>query len=146
MAHIQLQAQKTDKSVIYRVWRTMQLQKSTEESHMQKNFMKLFVRSMKRTSRMLGTRRRLKRYKMSRCHVSNTYTACAQLQSLYHGVPRSIVEKFVSLCSSCQLRKPQLSTAPLKPIIANGFFCRLEVHIIVYCICTCRGDLDWGWL
>ena len=63
----------------------------------------------------------------------NTYTACAQLQSLYHVVPISVVEKFVSLC---QLRKPQLSTAPLKPILANGFFCRLQVHIIVYCICS----------
>ena len=92
---------------------------------------------------MLGTRRHLKRYKMSRW-PSNTYTACAQLQSLYHGVPRSMVEKFVSLCPSCQLRKPQLSTAPLKPILANGFFCRLQVYIIY--ICTCRGDLDWGWL
>ena len=66
----------------------------------------------------LGTRRHLKRYKLSRCNVSNT---CAQLQSLYYGVPRSVVEKFASLCPSCQLRKPQLSTAPLKPIIANSF-------------------------
>ena len=78
--------------------------------------------------------------------------ACAQLQSLYHGIPRSVVEKFVSLCPSCQLRKPQLSTAPLKPIIANG----LQVHIIAClpyicthnclpytCICTCRGDCGW---
>ena len=60
------------------------------------------------------------------CLLLNMYS-CAQLQSLYHGIPRSVVEKFVSLCPSCQIRKPQLSTPPLKPIIANGFFCRLQV-------------------
>ena len=31
---------------------------------------------------------------------------------VYHGIPRSVVEKFVSLCPSCQLQKPQLSTPP----------------------------------
>eukprot|EP00731_Ephydatia_muelleri_P011035 Em0005g1621a len=43
--------------------------------------------------------------------------------------------KFVSLCPSCQLRKPQLST-PLKPIIANGFFLQiasiLNTHVFPY--------------
>ena len=43
--------------------------------------------------------------------------------------------KFVSLCPSCQLRNPQLSTPPLKPIIANGFFCRLQVSRIVLTLC-----------
>ena len=43
---------------------------------MQKNIMKSFARSMKRTSCMLGTRRHLKRYKSnSQVHI---YTACAQ--------------------------------------------------------------------
>ena len=95
---------------------------------MLKNSMKSFVMSMKRMCYMVGTRRRLKRYGVMSpmCLLLNMYS-CAQLQSLYHGIPRCVVEKFVSLCPSCQLRKPQLSTPPLKPIIANGFFCRLQV-------------------
>ena len=30
----------------------------------------------------------------------------SSVAELYHGIPRSVVEKFVSLCPSCQLRKP----------------------------------------
>ena len=94
---------------------------------------------------MLGTRRHLKKYGVMLSRISYCVCiACAQLQSLYHGIPRSVVEKFVSLCPSCQLRKPQLSTAPLKPIIANGFFCRLQVHIIVCLIYVHVGETVAG--
>ena len=48
---------------------------------------------------------------------------------MYHGIPRSVVEKFVSFCSSCQLRKRQLTTAPLHPIVACGFLSQLQVHV-----------------
>ena len=101
---------------------------------------------MKRTCCMLGTRRHLKRYGV----MSSTYQllyillVLSQLQSLYDGIPRSVLEKFVSLCPSCQLRKPQLSTAPLKPIIANRFFCRLQVHIIVCLIYVHVGETAAG--
>ena len=63
--------------------------------------------------------------------------ACAQLQSLYHGIPKSVVEKFVFLCPSCQLRKPQLSTA--KPIIANGFF----LFFSQFAIASIFGNTSW---
>ena len=86
---------------------------------------------------MLGTSRHLKRYGVMSSTYQLLYMYClcsvAEFVSWY---PRSVVEKFVLLCPSCQLRKPQLSTAPLKPIIANGFFCRLQVHIIVGLICV----------
>ena len=50
-----------------------------------------------------------------------------QLQTCYRYVPRSVVQKYVSLCPTCQLKKPQSVKAPLKPIIANGFLSRLQV-------------------
>ena len=62
-------------------------------------------------------------------NVDNGY--CVQLHSMYHGIPRSAVEKFVSMCPSCQLRKPQVSSGPLRPIIAHGSFCRLQVYVIL---------------
>ena len=51
-----------------------------------------------------------------------------QISSMYYGVPRSAVIKFTSLCASFQLRQPQISRAPLKPIIAKGFLSRLQVR------------------
>ena len=46
---------------------------------------------MKRMCYMVGTRRRLKRYGVMSpmCLLLNMYS-CAQLQSLYHGIPRKI--------------------------------------------------------
>ena len=52
-----------------------------------------------------------------------------KVQSMYHGIPRSVVEEFVRLCPTCQLRKPQQATAPLKPILASGFMSRLQVFL-----------------
>ena len=38
-----------------------------------------------------------------------------QLQICYRYVPRSVVQKYISLCSTCQLKKLQSMKAPLKP-------------------------------
>ena len=62
-------------------------------------------------------------------NVNNGY--CVQLHSMYHGIPRNAVEKVVSMCPSCQLCKPQVSSGPLRPIIAHGFYCRLQVCVIL---------------
>ena len=67
---------------------------------------------------------------------------------MYYGIPRTVVEKYVSLCAGCQLKKPQVTSAPLKPIIAKGFFSRLQVSASVggaleaygsrhVCVCMC---------
>ena len=37
--------------------------------------------------------------------------------------------KFVELCLTCHLRKPQTNRAPLKPIISSGFMCRGQVIV-----------------
>ena len=52
-----------------------------------------------------------------------------QVQSLYSYLPRSVVEKYVSLCSTCSLRKPQATKPPLRPIVANGLFSRVQVNL-----------------
>ena len=49
---------------------------------------------------------------------------------MYYGVPRSVVVKFTMMCPTCQLRQPQQTRAPLKPIIANGFMSRLQVELM----------------
>ena len=41
---------------------------------------------------------------------------------MYYGIPRSVVEVFVSLCDVCQKKKTQHNHAPLKPIMSNNFF------------------------
>ena len=63
------------------------------------------------------------------CQLRRPYI---QVQSMYYGVPRSVVEKFVSLCATCQLRRPQVTTGPLKPIVANVFLSRLQVCILYF--------------
>ena len=107
--------------------------------------MKSFVRSTKRTCCVLGTRRHLKRYGVMSSTYQLLYTYClcsvAEFISWYS---KKCGRKICSLCPSCQLRKPLLSTAPLKPIIANGFFCRLQVHIIVSLIYVHVGETVAG--
>lgn len=44
-----------------------------------------------------------------------------QIANMYYGIPRSVVKKFTSLCTTCQLRQPQITKPPLQPIIAVGF-------------------------
>ncbi|KAL5505829.1 hypothetical protein EMCRGX_G007339 [Ephydatia muelleri] len=53
-----------------------------------------------------------------------------EVQSLYSYIPRVVVEKYVSLCSTCSLRKPQHTKAPLRPIIADGLFSRIQIDLI----------------
>ena len=53
-----------------------------------------------------------------------------QVQSMYCGIPRSVVLEFVKACTTCQLRRPQRVSAPLKPILALGFMSRLQVFIV----------------
>ncbi len=43
-------------------------------------------------------------------------------------VPRSAIDKYVSLCLVCHIRKPQTTRAPLKPIISSGFMTRGQVN------------------
>ena len=47
---------------------------------------------------------------------------------MYSHLPRSVVKKYVSLCPTCILRKPQLMKPPLKPIVTNGLFSRVQVN------------------
>ena len=51
-----------------------------------------------------------------------------QVMTIYYGILRSVVLKFTSMCTTCQLRQPQAVKAPLKPIIAHGFLSRLQVR------------------
>ena len=54
---------------------------------------------------------------------------CIQISSMYYGIPRSIVEAFVSMCNVCQQKKPQHNQAPLRPIISHNFLSRLQVSM-----------------
>ena len=48
---------------------------------------------------------------------------------MYYGIPRSIVEAFVSMCDVCQQKKSQHNQAPLRPIISHNFLSRLQVSM-----------------
>ena len=59
----------------------------------------------------------------------------------YECLPRSAVQKFVSLCPLCNTQKVQRNQASLKPIIASGFTARRHtVCGVVYCI-----DITQNW-
>eukprot|EP00731_Ephydatia_muelleri_P021616 Em0014g207a len=62
-------------------------------------------------------------------HAGSTKTF-AKVQSLYSHVPRSVVEHFIKLCETCSLRVPQKTKPPLRPIVANGFFSRVQIDLI----------------
>ena len=53
----------------------------------------------------------------SKGHIGTKKTL-AEVGKLYDCVPRSAVDKFVSLCLVCRLRKRQTTRAPLKPILS----------------------------
>ena len=53
-----------------------------------------------------------------------------QVQSMYCGLPQSVVLEFVKACTTCQLCRPQRVSAPLKPILALGFMSQLQVFIV----------------
>ena len=48
----------------------------------------------------------------------------------YYGISRSVIQKFTSLCPTCQRSAPQTSRPPLRPIIADGFLHRIQVDLI----------------
>ena len=54
-----------------------------------------------------------------------------ELGKLYDCVPRSAVDKYVSLCLMCHMRKPQTTRAPLKPILSSGFMTRGQVQKLI---------------
>lgn len=50
-----------------------------------------------------------------------------QILSNYDGIPRICVEEFCRLCPTCSCKKPQITRAPLKPIISKRFHVRGQV-------------------
>ena len=59
---------------------------------------------------------------------------------MYYGIPRSLVEVFVSMCHVCQKKKSQHNQAPLKPIISNNFLSRLQVSNLYYIAIAIRNN------
>ena len=52
------------------------------------------------------------------------------VQYLYeYLLPRSVVKIYNKLCQICSVRKPQATKPPMKPIVANGLFSRIQVAI-----------------
>eukprot|EP00731_Ephydatia_muelleri_P004943 Em0002g1119a len=64
------------------------------------------------------------------CLHAGSKKTFAKVQSLYSHVPRSVVEHFIKLCETCSLRVPQKTKPPLRPIVANGFFSRVQIDLI----------------
>eukprot|EP00731_Ephydatia_muelleri_P030186 Em0021g709a len=64
------------------------------------------------------------------CLHAGSKKTFAKVQSLYSHVPRSVVEHFIQLCETCSLRVPQKTKPPLRPIVANGFFSRVQIDLI----------------
>ena len=58
-------------------------------------------------------------------------TPCRPAPGFNRLLPRSVVQKYVSLCTTCQLKKPQSVKAPLRPILAKAFLSRLQVSIFL---------------
>ena len=56
----------------------------------------------------------------SKRHIGTKKTL-EEVGKLYDCLPRSAVDKYVSLCLVCHMRKPQTTRAPLKPLVPSGF-------------------------
>eukprot|EP00731_Ephydatia_muelleri_P013704 Em0007g1014a len=54
----------------------------------------------------------------------------AEVQKTYDCLPREAVQYFCNTCSICQLKQPQNSTAPLRPIVSSGFLTRCQIDLI----------------
>ena len=50
-----------------------------------------------------------------------------QVSSNYEGIPRLCVYEYCKLCPICCCKKPQLTRAPLKPIVSKRFHGRGQV-------------------
>jgi len=53
-----------------------------------------------------------------------------QCELHYYGIPRSYVQEFCKTCPTCQLKAPQKSQAPLRPIVESEFLRRVQVDLI----------------
>ena len=51
----------------------------------------------------------------------------SQIQEVYKNVPRYVVQHYVKLCTTCQVKTVQITRDPLKPIISKGFLTRCQV-------------------
>lgn len=51
-------------------------------------------------------------------------------QRHYQGPTRNYVQKFYSMCPTCQLSAPQLSRPPLQPLIQKDFLERVQIDLI----------------
>ena len=58
------------------------------------------------------------------------------VEQRYFGIPRTYVQEFCRTCPTCQLRTPQTSRAPLKPIIESEFLSRVQVDLIDNLTCV----------
>ena len=87
------------------------------------------------TELMLDIRRHSRWYQAYFLLLYRTlYGYVRKVSSMYQGILSSVVEKFISLSSSCQLRMPQVTTTPLQPIIAHNFHSQLLVMILCQCV------------
>ncbi|XP_065903846.1 KRAB-A domain-containing protein 2-like [Dysidea avara] len=59
--------------------------------------------------------------------VRKTYSV---ISSNYEGITRTCVEEYCRLCLTCSCKKPQLTKAPLKPIISKRFHVRGQIDLI----------------
>ena len=52
------------------------------------------------------------------------------IQSRYYGIPRKVVQKFVGLCSICNMKTVQQSQPRIKPIRSDEFWKRMQIDLV----------------
>lgn len=67
----------------------------------------------------------------------------AEIDRNYYGITRQEVEWILSHCSTCAVNKTQTKTAPLKPIITNTLFERVQVDLVDM---SNRRDGSFKWI
>ncbi len=48
----------------------------------------------------------------------------------YAGITRAYAQEYTKSCPTCQLKAPQTTRPPLKPIVETDFLARLQVDLI----------------
>ena len=111
-----------------------------EEWLMLKTSLRYFTGCIAKSEVMWATKKLLQRYSGIICFMNiiqynRVWFLLLQISACYECLPRSAVQKFVSLCPLCSTQKVQHNQAPLKPIIASGFMSRGQVS---YTLCTAK--------
>lgn len=72
----------------------------------------------------------IKKIHTNECKHSGYRKTQEMVNRQYYGISRLMVQKYISLCPTCQTSQPQLTRPNLRPIVENNFLDRFQIDLI----------------